>query len=138
MLTLRCNRTRIAASLIILLLAMSPLISSAQEVLLGKIDFPTSGAQDAKPAFIRGVLYIHSFEYAPAAVEFRRAEAIDPDFAMAYWGEAMTNHHSLWRVQHQQAARDILNKLGKTSAERAAKAPIPGATRLRAALPHAR
>ena len=42
---------------------------------------------------------------------------------MAYWGEAMTNHHSLWRVQHTQAAQDVLMRLGKTSAERAAKAP---------------
>jgi tetratricopeptide (TPR) repeat protein len=102
---------------------MSPLNSSAQEVLLGKIDFPTSGAQDAKSAFIRGVLYMHSFEYAPAAVAFRQAQALDPDFAMAYWGEAMTNHHSLWAVQRQQVAQDVLNRLGETSDDRVANAP---------------
>jgi tetratricopeptide (TPR) repeat protein len=106
-----------------LFLAMSPSISSAQEDMLGKIDFPTSGTQDAKLAFIRGVLYMHSFEYDHAAVAFRKAQAIDPDFAMAYWGEAMTNHHSLWRAQDQHAARNVLNRLGQTSNERAAKTP---------------
>ncbi|MGK0223103.1 MAG: tetratricopeptide (TPR) repeat protein, partial [Limisphaerales bacterium] len=73
--------------------------------------------------FIRGMLYMHSFEYGPAAVAFRKAQSIDPNFAMAYWGEAMTNHHSLWAVQHQQAAQDVLNKLGQDSEERKAKAP---------------
>ena len=91
--------------------------------MLGKIDFPTSGTQDAKLAFIRGVLYMHSFEYDHAAVAFREAQTIDPDFTMAYWGEAMTNHHSLWRVQDQHAAWNVLNRLGQTSNERAAKAP---------------
>jgi hypothetical protein len=79
--------------------------SAAQEATLGKVHF------------------LHSFEYDPAAMAFRKAQSFDPDFAMAYWGEAMTNHHSLWRVQHTQAARDVLMRLGKTSAERAAKAP---------------
>jgi hypothetical protein len=96
--------------------------SSAQELTLGEVDFPTSGAPEAQKEFIQGMLYMHSFEYEPAAVAFRKSQAIDPDFAMAFWGEAMTNHHSLWAVQHQQAAQDILHKLGKTSEERAAKA----------------
>lgn len=97
--------------------------SSAQELTLGEVDFPTSGAPEAQKEFIQGMLYMHSFEFEPAAVAFRKSQAIDPDFAMAFWGEAMTNHHSLWRAQNQQAAQDVLNRLGKTSAERAAKAP---------------
>ena len=97
--------------------------SPAQEATLGKVDFPNSGARAAQPEFIRGVLYLHSFEYDPAAVAFRKAQSIDPDFAMAYWGEAMANHHSLWRVQHTRVAREVLMHLGKTSVERAAKAP---------------
>lgn len=96
--------------------------SAAQESTLGEVHFPTSGAGVAQKEFIRGVLYLHSFEYAPAATAFRKAQSLDPDFAMAYWGEAMTNHHSLWRVQHTQAAQDVLMRLGKTSAERAAMA----------------
>jgi hypothetical protein len=123
MLILESTKISIIASFIVLSAMMLPSISSAQDIALGKIDFPTSGAQEAQPAFIRGVLYMHSFEYGPAAVAFQEAQAIDPDFAMAYWGEAMTSHHSLWRVQHQLAARDVLNKLGRSSSERASKAP---------------
>jgi len=123
MLILESTKIHIVASFIALSTMMLPSASSAQEIALGKIDFPTSGAQEAQPAFIRGVLYMHSFEYGPAAIAFQEAQAIDPDFAMAYWGEAMTSHHSLWRVQHQLAARDVLNKLGRSSGERASKAP---------------
>ena len=93
-----------------------------QQVVLGTVDFPTSGGAEAQEAFIRGVLYLHSFEYAPAAVAFREAQAIDPDFAMAYWGEAMTLHHSLWRVHHQEEAQAVLRRLGATPEERARKA----------------
>jgi tetratricopeptide (TPR) repeat protein len=108
---------------IVLLAMIGQSFASAQELTLGVVDFPTSGAPEAQKEFIQGMLYMHSFEYDPAAVAFRNAQAIDPDFAMAFWGEAMTNHHSLWRAQNQQAAQDVLNRLGKTTAERAAKAP---------------
>ena len=123
MLNLQGVRIRITGSLLFLVLSSWPTILSAEEVLLGEIDFPTSGAPGATPEFIRGVLYMHSFEYDLAAAAFRQAQTIDPEFAMAYWGEAMTHHHSLWRFQSQQAAQDVLNRLGHTSAERAAKAP---------------
>jgi hypothetical protein len=53
------------------------------KVVLGTIDFPTSAGAEAQGAFVRGVLYLHSFEYAPAAVAFRQPQAIAPDFAMA-------------------------------------------------------
>ena len=114
------NRFALILTLIALTWAAS---SAAQEAALGKVHFPNSGASAAQEDFIRGVLYLHSFEYEPAATAFRNAQSIDPEFAMAYWGEAMTGHHSLWGVQHTQAAHDILMRLGKTSAERAAKAP---------------
>lgn len=122
MLTLKSISIRFTISLIMLFLALSPSILLAQEEILGKIDFPTSGAADAKPAFINGVLYMHNFEFDHAAVAFRKAQVIDPDFAMAYWGEAMTHHHSLWRVQDQYAAQNVLLRLGLTSSDRAAKA----------------
>jgi hypothetical protein len=57
---------------------------------LGEIDFPTSGPADARQHFLRGVLWLHSFEYADARAEFARARELAPDFAMAYWGEAMS------------------------------------------------
>lgn len=121
--TLNYIRGRFARSLTTLVLSMFAFSTLGQVVTLGKIDFPTSGSPEAQQEFTQGVLYMHSFEYDPAAVSFRKAQTIDPGFAMAYWGEAMTNHHSLWAVQHQEAAQDVLKRLGKTSEERVAKAP---------------
>lgn len=97
--------------------------SSAQPARLGTIDFPTSGSGEAKPHFIRGVLFLHSFEYDSAANEFRRAQAADPGFAMAYWGEAMTKTHPVWNEQDVNSARAILGRLASTPAARKAKAP---------------
>lgn len=90
---------------------------------LGSIDFPTSGAAAAQPDFRRGVLLLHSFEFKSARLAFQAAQKIDPGFAMAYWGEALTHNAPLWGLQDTQAARQALEKLGATPAERAAKAP---------------
>ena len=94
----------------------------AQGQLLGRISFPNSGAEQAQSDFIEGVLYLHNFEYEDAARAFRRAQEIDPDFALAYWGEAMTHNHPLWSQQDRAAALAVLARLAPTPAERAAKA----------------
>lgn len=94
---------------------------SAQDA-LGRIDFPTSGAAAAEPAFLRGVLLLHSFEYDDAKEAFQEAQKADPGFAMAYWGEAMTYNHPLWRQTAPDAANAALGRLAPTSAERQAKA----------------
>ena len=93
---------------------------AAQTPHLGSIDFPNSGAAAAQPAFVRGVLLLHSFEYGPAAAAFREAERIDPGFAMAYWGEALTYTHPVWNQQDAGAGRAALQRLAAT---RLAKAP---------------
>ena len=90
---------------------------------LGTITFPTSGSLKAQPWFIRGVLLLHSFEYDDAKEAFRQSQALDPDFAMAYWGEAMTENHPLWLEQDLEEARAILKRLGSTLEDRMAKAP---------------
>jgi tetratricopeptide (TPR) repeat protein len=41
---------------------------------------------------------------------------------MAYWGEAMTYNHSIWQEQDFEKGNATLQKLGKTSEERIAKA----------------
>ncbi len=97
--------------------------SSAQPARLGTIDFPTSGLANAKPHFIRGVLFLHSFEYDAAADEFRKAQKADPGFSMAYWGEAMTLTHPVWNEQNVASARAVLNRLAPTAAERQKKTP---------------
>jgi tetratricopeptide (TPR) repeat protein len=97
----------------------------AQTQRLGTIDFPTSGPPAAQASFIRGVLLLHSFEYQDAARAFREAQGIDPGFALAYWGEALTYTHPLWDEQDVNAARAVLQRLGPTPEARRATAPTP-------------
>ncbi len=70
--------------------------------------FPTSGAAAAQPAFVRGVLLLHSFEYDDAIDAFRQAQKADPGFAMAYWGEAMAYNQPLWLNENLDKARATL------------------------------
>jgi tetratricopeptide (TPR) repeat protein len=90
---------------------------------VGSVSFPNSGAAAAQPDFLRGMAQLHNFEYEDSAGAFRRAEQIDPGFAMAYWGEAMTKNHPIWMQQDRQAALAILERLAATAQARLAKAP---------------
>lgn len=93
---------------------------------LGTISFPTSTrSAAAQTAFLRGALLLHLFEYPDAAKAFRQAQQLDPGFAMAYWGEAMTYNHGIWNQLDADAGRKALDRLGPTPAARAAKAPTP-------------
>jgi len=77
---------------------------------------------EAQQAFLRGLGLLHNFEYPRAAKAFQEAQEIDPLFAMAYWGEAMTHTHPIWFQQDADAARAVLQRLGATAEERFAKA----------------
>jgi len=90
---------------------------------LGRISFPTSGAAAAQPAFIRGVLLLHSFEYDDAIAAFREAQRVDGGFAMACWGEALAYNQPLWYNENLEKARAVLTRLAPTRAARQAKAP---------------
>ncbi len=92
---------------------------------IGVVSFANSGARAAQKDFLTGLALLHNFQYAQAAEAFRRAEAADPNFAMAYWGEAMTYNHPVWAQQNLDGARAALAKLGPTPEARAAKAPTP-------------
>ena len=97
----------------------SPKITSG----LGALTFPTSTHNHAaQAAFERGLLLLHVFEYTQAEQAFQQAERLDPAFAMAYWGEAMTANHPVWNQQNLAQARAALAKLGATPQARAAKA----------------
>lgn len=80
-------------------------------LILGVLDFPNSGAQAAQDAFTRGVLLLHSFEFDDSRTAFLEAQAIDPGFVMAIWGEAMTLNHPLWADQNRNEALKVLAKL---------------------------
>jgi len=91
---------------------------------LGDVDFPTStSSEEAQQWFLRGVLLLHNFQYDDAKAAFFQAQVIDPGFAMAYWGEAMTENHPLWLEQNSTEAQKILNRLAPTVEARLAKAP---------------
>ena len=92
---------------------------------LGQIDFPNSGKLAAQSDFLRGVKLLHNFQYEDAVVAFQAAEKSDPDFVLAYWGEAMAHNYSLWAEQQYDAGRAALAKLAPTPAQRAAKAKTP-------------
>ncbi len=97
--------------------------AAAERASLGRVQMPTSGAPAAQEAFLQGLAALHSFWYDEAADYFREAERLDPGFVLAYWGEAMTHNHPIWREVDLDAGRAALDKLGATAAERAAKAP---------------
>ncbi len=104
-------------------LSAPALALSASQRDLGDIDFPNSGSSQAQPHFQRGVLLLHSFEYEDSRLEFLKTQEIDPGFALAYWGEAMTYNHPLWRQQDKEKARAALLKLGETPDQRLERAP---------------
>src|SRR5258708_22615381 len=105
-----------------LLLTLFLATSALGQADVGEVAFANSGAPAAQKAFLHGLALLHDFEYPPAAESFRSAQAIDPGFAMAYWGEAMTYTHPVWFQQDLPAARAVLQRLGATPAERRAKA----------------
>jgi tetratricopeptide (TPR) repeat protein len=92
---------------------------------LGRIDFPTSGKAAAQPHFIKGVLLLHSFEFEDAKEAFAAARKADPAFAMAYWGEALTHTHPLWRYRNREEGLKVLDALAPSPEARQAKAPTP-------------
>ena len=93
-----------------------------------------AAAQDPQAEFRRGVVALHHFEYEDANETFRRIQGANPGFAMAYWGEAMTYHQTLWRNENIAAARQALARLGPTPAARTARAAEPKDKALIAAL----
>jgi Tfp pilus assembly protein PilF len=97
-------------------------VPAAAQTGVGEVSFANSGAAAAQETFLRGLALLHNFEYPDAAEQFRKAQKIDPDFAMAYWGEAMTYTHPVWMQQDLPAARAALGRLGATPEARAAKA----------------
>jgi hypothetical protein len=101
---------------------------------LGTVSFPNSGASAAQRPFLRGLALLHSFEYDDARASFREAERVDPGFAMAYWGEALTFAQLLWALDYADSARSALARLGATRAARLAQAKTERERRYGAAI----
>ena len=90
---------------------------------LGSIDFPNSGAAEAQDAFLTGMKALHSFEFEDAGDAFREAQAIDPDFGLAWWGEALSYNHPLWFEQDRLAAHTALAGYASSPEDRARRTP---------------
>src|SRR3990172_3571675 len=80
-------------------------------------------APAAKKHFLGGVAILHSFGWKQAIAELQAAQKIDPDFALAYWGETLCYNHPLAPEQDGKTPREVLAKLGPTPEARLAKAP---------------
>jgi tetratricopeptide (TPR) repeat protein len=117
------TKTGCAAVAVILWLAfVAQAFRPASAQGLGRVDFPTSGAPDAQPHFLRGVALLHNFEYDDAVEAFRKARQIDPRFAMAYWGEALAHHSVLAGSTDAAGGRAVLRQLAPTRDGRLARA----------------
>jgi len=100
--------------------------AAAQFESIGSLVFPTSTrSAEAQQHFLRGVAILHSFGWKQAIGEFQSAQKLDPDFAMAYWGETLCYNHPLFgeATPDEDNPRAVLNRLGSTRSERVAKAP---------------
>jgi tetratricopeptide (TPR) repeat protein len=82
---------------------------------LGDLTFPNSGAPAAQRKFLIAVKLLHNFEYEEAVEAFRDCQKIDPNFGMAYWGQAMCYNHPLWGEQDLERARAALRPWGNVT-----------------------
>lgn len=89
---------------------------------LGELNHQFAISSKAKADFDQGLLLLHSFEYDDAREAFEKALDADPDEVMTYWGLAMTHYKALWGLQDVDAGRAIMERLGKSTTERLAKA----------------
>jgi tetratricopeptide (TPR) repeat protein len=117
------------SALVVLLMLCSPATFSKEgsqqgaQQEFGEVSFVNSWSAGAQADFLHGLAQLHNFEYDDAAEHFRKAQQTAPDFALAFWGEAMTQNHPVWHEEDVAAAREILNRLGPTPEARLAKAP---------------
>lgn len=102
-------------------LAVTPAWAQLENV--GNLDFPTSGSPEAQMHFLRGAGILHSFGWEQAIEQFQEAQKLEPDFAMAYWGESLCYNHPLQAEQDADTPRKVLKRLGPTREARLAKAP---------------
>jgi len=115
------RRLPCAALVVLLALLASPVAAQLESV--GNLRFDTSASPEAQKHFLRGVAILHSFGWKQAIAEFQAAQKIDPDFALAYWGETLCYNHPLGPEQDGKTPREVLGRLGATPEARLAKAP---------------
>ena len=106
-----CTRTRLAsktrlwlAPILAVLLALGAARSAnaqsdAHDLMEGRgrdVSFPVSCGADIQPRFDAALAALHSFWYGQALKEFTAITEAKPDWAMAYWGIAMSIWNQIW------------------------------------------
>ena len=89
---------RLFIAVVTLTLLVAGAQAEAQFDNVGSLNFPTSGSAEAQQHFLRGVAILHSFGWKQAITEFQAAQRLEPDFAMAYWGETLCYNLSLIHI----------------------------------------
>ncbi len=92
---------------------------------LGQLEHQFTLSAEASPAFNKGLLLLHSFEYDDAREAFQEAIAADSLEIMAYWGAAMTHYAAFWGLQDVAAGRKVMQALGDTREARLAQIKDP-------------
>ena len=105
---------RLIGLITVFLLTTRIVCASVTAEKLGTVSFPNSGNDTVQKYFLRGVAALHSFWYPEALAEFEKTTKADPNFAMGYWGQAMTYNHPLWEEQDLKSARAALSKIPST------------------------
>lgn len=78
---------------------------------LGTLNIETSTKSiEAKKHIELGMKFLHAFMYDFAQEEFLKAQALDRQSAMAYYGELMSQKHMLWKFENSSNAHAIINK----------------------------
>lgn len=117
----RCVSMRIAA----LLPCLFVLPAHAQDdyrARYGHADMEISCGVQARDAFTRGLLQLHSFAWQISRASFEQAVSIDPNCAIAYWGVAMSYYDGLHEhpsADEVAAARTALASAGTATTKTA-------------------
>ncbi|MFD2200839.1 hypothetical protein [Shivajiella indica] len=78
------------------------------------LDFPVSTeSSEARKYFSQGLLLAYAFNHAEAERSFQYAASLDPDFAMAYWGQAYVlgpNYNAGMEPEHYRLAFEAIQK----------------------------
>ncbi len=114
-----------ARLLLILLSLLGSTALQAQVHRTWNLEFPTSASGPAQEHFLDGVTYMHLHMFEDAETAFRAAQTLAPAFVMAYWGEALSQHRTIWSIHRYAEAQAVLARLGATPAARAALAATP-------------
>lgn len=100
-------------SLLILLVSLSLSCNQQKDsssAHLGDVSIAFTVSPEAEEELLKGYLLLHSFEYEDARIAFRNVQEIDPYAPMAYWGEAMSHHYTLWDREETEEANIALAK----------------------------